>query len=106
MNVICQNRLYESRTNLSTIDTINNLLQGEINVLTSNLDITNSNLDYLQQDFLITSNSVYTDIAPLTWLINTELQTNIFPPSTEIIYSINTYIYNNDEYGEIRFKNI
>ena len=92
MNIICQNSAYVGRTHLSPDDTIHKLLQGEIDVLTSNLDL-------LQIDFNITSNAVYTDIAPLTFLINTEYASNVFP-SYE---TINTYIYNNYDLGEIRF---
>jgi len=104
MNINCQNSAYVSRLNLSKDDEIHKLLQGEIDVLTANLDITNSNLQELKLDYEYTSNDIYDNITPITWLINNETTpATIIPPSPAIT---NTYIYNSNLLGEIRFWNI
>jgi len=103
MNINCQNSAYVGRTHLTQDDTIHKLLQGEIDTLTLNLDITNSNLDttnsnlnLLQTNYNITSNYIDSNVKPL---INTEII-----PATIISPAItNTYIYNSNVLGEIRF---
>jgi hypothetical protein len=101
MNINCQNSAYVGRTNLSRDEQTHQLLQGEIDTLTLNLDTTNSNLSILQTNYDITSNDIYAYLNPLTWLINTEtIPASIIPPRPDII---NTYIYNSNILGEIRF---
>ena len=110
MNINCQNSAYVGRTHLTQDDTIHKLLQGEIDTLTLNLDSTNSNLDttnsnlgstnsnlnLLQTNYNITSNYIDSNVKPL---INTEII-----PATIISPAItNTYIYNSNVLGEIRF---
>ena len=92
MNIICQNQPYVGRTHLSTDDAIHKLLQTEI-------DNINSNLSIIQNDFNYTVDFIDSNLTPLTNLINTEYSSNEFP-SYE---TINTYIYNNYDLGEIRF---
>ena len=93
MNINCQNSAYVGRTHLSQDDTIHKLLQAEIDTLTLNLDTTNLNLQTLQTNYDITSNGIYEDLNPLTWLINTEITPGtIIPVPTPAI--TNTYIYN------------
>ena len=110
MNINCQDSAYVGRTHLTQDDTIHKLLQGEIDTLTlnldstnsnldttnSNLDTTNSNLNILQTNYNITSNYIDSNVKPL---INTEII-----PATIISPAItNTYIYNSNVLGEIRF---
>jgi hypothetical protein len=91
MNIICQNSPYVSRTNLintTSFDTSN--IEYDLSVLSSN--------------YYITSNGIYEDLNPLTWLINSEPQSNYYPPTNTSYYNSNTYIYNNDNnFGQIRF---
>jgi len=101
MNINCQNSAYAGRLNLSKDEQIHKLLQGEIDNLTSNLDITDGNLEQLKNRYEITSNYIDSNLTPLTYLINTEITPmSILPPQPEII---NTYIYNPNDFGEIRF---
>jgi hypothetical protein len=103
MNINCQNSVYVGRTHLSSGGNIfdSSILQAEIDTLTSNLDITSSNLSILQTNYDITSNDIYEYLNPLTYLINTELTpATIAPPVPDII---NTYVYNSNILGEIRF---
>ncbi len=92
MNINCQNSAYVGRTNLSQDDTILKFLQGEIDILTSNLET-------LQTDYDMTSNLIDTDIAPITWLINSEI-TPAIPSDPPIPAIMNTYIYNSNIVGE------
>ena len=95
MNINCQNSAYVGRTHLNPADVNYKLLQGEIDTLTSNLQTLQTNYD-------ITSNGIYEDLNPLTWLINTEITPGtIIPVPTPAI--TNTYIYNSNILGEIRF---
>ena len=95
MNINCQNTAYVGRTHLNPADVNYKLLQGEIDTLTSNLQTLQTNYD-------ITSNGIYEDLNPLTWLINTEITPGtIIPVPTPAI--TNTYIYNSNILGEIRF---
>ena len=109
MNISCQNNAYVGRTHLTTggsIDT--STIQAEIDAINSNLDTTNTNLDstnsnlaFLQVEHDYTVGFIDSNLTPLTYLINTEITpASIIPPRPEII---NTYIYNSNVLGEIRF---
>ena len=96
MNINCQNTAYVGRTHLTQDDTIHKLLQAEIDTLTLNLDTLQTNYD-------ITSNGIYEDLNPLTWLINTEITPENIIAIPPIPAIPNTYIYNSNFLGEIRF---